>query len=265
MKNTIAFGILLVLLLPGCFTSRTIVWVATDGTGTVEQTVVYGNQKFSLSMDSTTNDVNSRDSKKPDFDEMASDMGPGVRFVSEEEITKENGHGYKALFRFDDISKLKLSMWPSEKSKSDSGSFSISAPVNKDDKVTFEFAPGSPATLILTMPPPKEQKKEGEKKKKQSKEEQQMSLMAMKMFLEGLKIYTAIEVQGTIVESDATFKSSYSVVLADIDFDKLMSDEKGFNKLTQAETASVEEQKKIMKKVPGIKVELNPRVTIKFK
>ncbi|MGB2867527.1 MAG: hypothetical protein WBD36_03685 [Bacteroidota bacterium] len=264
MRNAFAFGFLLLFLLSGCFTSRTIVWVATDGSGTVEQTVVYGNKKFSFGMDSTAGEMNSTDSKKPDFDEMASDMGPGVRFVSEEEVVRENGHGYKALFRFEDVSKLKLSMWPSEKSKSDSGSFSISAPVNKDDKIAFQFIPGSPATLIINMPPPKEQKKE-EKKKKQSKEEEQMSVMAMRMFLEGLKIYTAVEVQGTIVESDASFKSSYSVVLADIDFDKLLADEKGFNRLTQAETASVEEQKKLMKEAKGIKIELNPKVTIKFK
>ncbi|MGH2569372.1 MAG: hypothetical protein ACRDGA_13625, partial [Bacteroidota bacterium] len=131
--------------------------------------------------------------------------------------------------------------------------------------ITFGFTKGSPATLVVRVPQSgreKPAKKEAEEKKE---EDNDRGFAMAKMMLKDLKISSVVELQGSVVESNATFREGSKVTLLDVDFDKLLDDENLLRDAMRYQDVQEEEAKELMKKYPGLKVELNKEVRVRFR
>ena len=91
-----------------------------------------------------------------------------------------------------------------------------------------------------------------------------MMAQMMKVF-EGMRIAFSVEVEGTILETNAMHREGSRVTLIDIDFGKLIEMPERFKKIGQAQPKTLEEAKLLMKDIPGIKVDFNDEIIITFK
>ena len=87
----------------------------------------------------------------------------------------------------------------------------------------------------------------------------------MKKMFEGMKVTIAIDVQGAIVQTNATHREGPRVTLMELDFGKLLEMPEHLKKFSQSMPETMEDAKNLMKDLPGIKLDLNEEVTIKFK
>ena len=92
-----------------------------------------------------------------------------------------------------------------------------------------------------------------------------MGMGMMSQMFKGMRIAIAIEVEGAIVETNATHRKGSRVTLMEMDFDKLLENQEKFKLFAESKPETFEETKALMKDLPGIKVEMNPEVQIKFK
>jgi hypothetical protein len=86
------------------------------------------------------------------------------------------------------------------------------------------------------------------------------------MFKEA-KVVMAVEVQGSILSTNATHREGSKVTLVEMDFGKFFKDLKDmrFKQLDQLRPRTPEDAKRLMEELPGIKLELNEEVTIRFR
>src|SRR5690606_4875122 len=103
------------LFLAGCIQIETKVNLNKDGSGTVEETVLMGNEMVQMLNEFITGF--SSDTTKPeefkiyneeDLKERETEFGEGVTLLSSSEYTTETQQGYKVVYSFSDISKLKI-------------------------------------------------------------------------------------------------------------------------------------------------------------
>ncbi len=278
--------------LVGCLQNNTVIKLNPDGSGTIEETVMMSNT-FIKQMDDMAKSMMSQMSEgmgqaeqKEDqtehkqngfnlFDETklakkADDMGEGVTYLSGEKVSNDNFEGYKAIYNFTNINKLSINQNPSDKVSLGQGG-NAAMTVKKREDITFHFISGEPSALTIRMPKPKS-KKETEPSKPDSAENAQandqraeMMMSRMKMMLDGMKIAMSIEVQGDIVETNATHREGSRITLMEMDFSKLLQLPDHFKKFAQANPASLMDTKKLLKNIPGIKVDLNEEITLKIK
>ena len=88
--------------------------------------------------------------------------------------------------------------------------------------------------------------------------------MAQKMFKD-MKIRVVITVQGAITETNATHREGNEVTLMEMDFNALLANPEKFQKLASANSRRFEDMKDIVKDMPGMKVDLNETLEIRFK
>jgi hypothetical protein len=83
-----------------------------------------------------------------------------------------------------------------------------------------------------------------------------------KQMLGGMRLAIAVEPEGTLVKTNSPFVDGRKVTLLDLSFDQLMGNEAAFARLQTARTP--EDLRAVMKEVPGLKMTLDPQVTIEF-
>ncbi|UCD87378.1 MAG: hypothetical protein JSV01_06380 [Desulfobacterales bacterium] len=286
-----AGGIGLILLsLVGCLQVDTLVKVKPDGSGTIEETFMMSKEVAQLikemaeqMMEGLAEPEKGQPSKQPKqkqakesfdlFDEAklkqeADGKGEGVTYVSGKKIATDTFEGYKAIYAFANINKLKLNQNPSDSMPSEpSGSGS-----EKQEYVTFHFTKGRPATLIVRLPDVKPDEKddatksaEASKPSPADNKQSEMMLAQMKKMFKDMKIAMAIEVQGAVVQTNATHREGSRITMMELDFNKLLQMPEKLVQFSQLQPETLEDAKKFMKDLPGIKAEMNKEVTIKFK
>jgi len=268
----------LILNLAGCFQVSTLVKVRPDGSGTLEETVLMRKELLGQ-MKAMGEQMGDKDTKEKDKEtpgmlseealrKKANELGEGVTYVSSKKVTTEKFEGYKAVYSFKDINKLKFNQNPS-------GSIPGSqSPAQEEDgkkeSVVFKLTKGDMSRLIITMPENEPADKPGESKGKIKKDmpddPNSEALMAqMKELFEGMKMGLEVEVMGAIVQTNATHRDGSKVILMDIDLGKLFEQKENLKKFSAQKPDTIEDAKKLMKDIPGIKVELNKEVTIEFR
>ncbi len=91
-------------------------------------------------------------------------------------------------------------------------------------------------------------------------------MMIMQMF-KGLHIGIAVNVEGQVVKTNSPYVDGSKVTLMDIDFDPLLSNEKGLKALSgKMETAKGDDRKMMesLKGIKGLKITTDPEVSIEF-
>lgn len=264
MKSLRHFFVALVAMLAfsGCLQIEKIVKLKADGSGTIEETLVMSKSALDGMKQMAAGFGGDKAAAKPPDEaklkEAAAKMGEGVTFVSATKISGEQGEGFKAIYAFTDISKLKLDQNPSGSMPS-TGGMKPSGDKKKQEPIGFRFTKGVPAELAITMPQP-----EVKPKKEQPSGMDDMATQMMQQILKDMKIVIAVEVQGAIKESSAEYRDGSRVTLMEMDFNKLLADPVKVKEMAKASPQTLQEAKVLMKSLDGVKVETAPEVKIKF-
>lgn len=271
---------LAMLILPGCFQVDTVIKVNRDGSGTVEETVMMS-KKLLEQMNEMMQDLAGQTGEKSKGNSVPFDifnpaelkakavaMGNGVSYVSGEKVVNDKFQGFRAVYAFTDINKLLLDQNQAE------GLTGAAATVSdgigkKREPVMFRFSKGSPATLTIRQPGDtsagnllKEEKHEtltAEGNNQPGAEAEQL----MKM-MEGLRFLLTVEVQGNIVQTNATYREGSRITVMELDFDKLLGNPEQIARLSRLQPKSIEDARELAKSIPGMKVDSNKELTVTF-
>jgi hypothetical protein len=214
-----------VLMTVGCMQGERIIKIKGDGSGTIVDTVKLGDQAKAMLGGMEQMDTTPADQKKAKKDAKlkakAVAMGPGVTFVSVE--TMKDG-SERVTWAFQDITKVKIGTTP-EVSDNDAKS--------SDEPLTFRFAKTGGHSVLTVVSPPKKPTKAASGPPAKP-EEMAKQIAQMKALMAGLKMTTAVDVQGTLVKTSSPYASGARVTLQEIDFDQF--DEATLKKLAAAPT-----------------------------
>ncbi|MDP2364689.1 MAG: hypothetical protein Q8M94_13080, partial [Ignavibacteria bacterium] len=262
---------LLMMFLSGCLQVNTKVNINKDGSGTIEETVVMKNaviemmKQFAMSFDSTKSEEFNM-FKEEELKSNASKFGEGVKYIAGEKYSIEGFEGYKVTYAFSDINKIKLS--PSPQDKVPFGN-ELNEPEDKavDDYLKFNFTKGDPSILVINFPKP--QAKEEVKpdsaytpiEDSTFTEEAEQKMMEM---FDGMKMSIYFNFKDGIDETDASFVNGSEVTLMQFDFSEIIKNKEVFKNFQNAKPETMEEFKKVVGDVEGIKIEFKDKVTIKF-
>jgi uncharacterized lipoprotein YehR (DUF1307 family) len=245
--------------LAGCLQVEQTVNLKADGSGTIVVSTVM--TKEAMQQISSLAALDPENKAKNPIDEMMSDekakqqaaqLGEGVKFVKAEKIKTDKGEGAKLTFSFTDITKVKMDV-----------NLGDAAPTPKADAkppVSFQFTKGSPSKLTMTMNQSAPEKK-AETAAEDPNEAQGLA-MAQQM-MKGMRITMNLNVDGTLVATNATHKVGNKITLMDVPMDELFKDPKKFAASQKA--GSFAEGMAIFKDIPGLKVETKPVVTVEIK
>ena len=266
-------------IMTGCFQVKTVVRVNPDGSGTVEESMMLS-RKFLSSMEEMMKGLGSDGDAKPEPLDLfqpdklkaeAPAMGEGVTYLSGKKAVTADYTGYVATYAFTDINKLKLNQ---QSAAAGAGSDTSDAL-----PIRFRFTRGNPATLVVEQPKrkataakaaspaPKSDRPEGSPASPpvapgQMTEEQTAKMAELFM---GMKFELAIDINGTIVTTNATHRNGQRLTLVDFDLSRMGDLLPRVEQLSRLNTGSFEESRELLKDLPGIKVEMNDTLKVVFK
>jgi hypothetical protein len=256
LAAVVAFSV--TLFLTGCLQVEQVIKVKPDGSGTITMSIVM--TKEALAMMKELSKQGGGDAKSP-LDELASEekakeqaakFGEGVKFEKVEKISNNVGEGAKMTFSFTDITKVKPSM-----DMNDMGPGG--GEKEKDAAMAFEFTKGSPAKLVIKTV----HQKGGKEENKPDDPTDGAEFAQAAQMMKGMKLTMAVEVEGQITDSDAAHRAGSRVTFAEVPFDEILKDPAKFKAMNKAGEWS--EAVKVLKEIPGVKVEPKETVTVQFK
>ncbi|MBD3242780.1 MAG: hypothetical protein GF331_19465 [Chitinivibrionales bacterium] len=259
----------------GCFDTQTTVRIKADGSGTVEErflvtsTVVAQMKAFSQSMVAEGGQAQAADAfsvyKPDDLRAAAAKMGEGVTFVSSEPIKTDKGEGYRAVYAFEDINKLRLNQNPGDEAPSAGAAQQQESP---EEFITFAFKKGRTSTLTIRRPsntPGDDDEKATPEEAAKDSADTKQALEQVKQIFDGMRVAMFIEVDGKLVKTNATHVDGNRITLMDMNFDQLMQNPEKLETFALSKPKSVEEAKKILKGVDGMKVDMNEELVVSFR
>lgn len=259
--------------IPGCFQVETTVRVNPDGSGTIEERMLMS-RMIIKQFDEMSRAFADPDEKPKPFTlheeeklrKRAANLGQGVAYVSSSAIDDDSYCGYKALYSFSDINKVRLSSAGKEAMPGDGEEEGGTA----DGAVEFKYFPGATSRLVIIMPRNENAGKPSDSKSNNS-EEPPMTPEQKKEFgemMKGMRFSLAVEVTGAIVKTNATHCKGNRITLFEFDLDRMGG---GFEELQKLQSAGGEQAptladaRNLLKNLPGVSVELNDQVEVLFK
>jgi hypothetical protein len=195
MKKLLILGLIAIFLiaLTCCIQVDTLIKVKPNGSGVIEETFLMNKafvQQMKAMMEEMAKQMEQQmeqqadqqvsegkkegepqqekeSQKKPEsFDifnekelkERASELGEGVTYLSGSKIVTDDYEGYKAIYAFKDIQKIRINQNPGEKVPSGPQQGSPDAKTKKE-YITFIYTKGKPAELLIKLPADKPKEK----------------------------------------------------------------------------------------------------------
>jgi hypothetical protein len=204
-----------------------------------------------------------------DLKTKASNYGEGVKYVSGDKVLADGYEGFKAIYSFTDINKIKIN--PSPEDKVPLGDDLEEAPGKKNEEILeFDFKKGNPSVLVINLPQSskdEEPKVEEEVQKTQEANDSILNSTEMQKLVEmfeGMKISLVLNFNDKIDETDASFVDGSEVTLINLDFAEIIKHKDILEELQKDKPESMEKMREIVGKLPGVKFEFKDKVTIKF-
>jgi hypothetical protein len=272
MKTTLIKSVLFfftIIFFTGCLEVNTTVHLNKDGSGTLEESVLMSSQvvqmisAFASSFDSTAADTNKFSLFQPDqLKADTSKYGSGIKYLSGEEVKENEKEGYRVVYSFDNINKLRINQNPN--SKIDMEGIDVEEEDTSKEILHFDFSPGDPASLLIKLPSKKDQEVTNEAPSQDTAGTNTEGMDELVKLMKDMHITLKIDVNGNIVETNANYVNGSEVTLFDISFNELLDNPEKLKMFKQQSPQNLEEIKKIMENLPGVKIELNDEVKIKF-
>lgn len=245
------FALAAMFLLAGCFQAEQVINVKPDGTGTIVMTIKMGKEALAqmkaFGGGDASKDPLDQMMKQEEAEQMAKKLGVGVKLEKVEPFQEGEYQGKRATFSFTDINKVRadMNMGPDAGGDTDA-----------KEPITFQLTKGDPATLVINSP-----KKKPENKPDDPQEDAQMAAAAAMM--KDMKITILVNVQGTIVNTDAENRDGTKITLIELPVGEALKDVKRFKAIDRAPDWNA--AAKLIKEIPGAKVESKEKVTVTLK
>jgi hypothetical protein len=252
---------LLAVPLAGCFQSSTVIHVKADGSGTIEQrtllTETARDQLRTLAILGGGNPDSTDLTSETQARALAASIGPGVTYVSSTPIIVETSQGRDTLYAFSDVTQLRVSEQPSLP-----GSVKLPAAVGGDTPpISFALDRKPEGNLVLRIIVPRPAIfPTGPNGETQPPTLEQITMV--KQLLAGARLTVAIEPDGRLVQTSSPFVDGNRVTLIDVDIDRAAADPDLAKKLQTGTTQP--EIKAALNSIPGLKITLDPEITIEF-
>jgi hypothetical protein len=265
------------LMAGGCINLQTIVKVKPDGSGTLHQTMTMNPQAMEAMMEgmakSMGGEVKKGENKTTrtkktvpgtsaaEAKAKATEFGEGVTFTSVQEIDKPDAMGATLNFAFTDVNTLRINPKPDKPMKGMGGPGGPEAE-KPEDRVKFRFAKapsGNPQLTVVMGEMKREPKKDATPPPPTGPEE----LAMMKQMFKGMRILMAVDVEGKVVKSNSPYVEGNRVTIIDFDFEKLLENP-NLKTLDPIFEGTLDDARKALKGVKGIKMNLDPEVNIEF-
>jgi hypothetical protein len=267
MKSKFGCAVALCALIAftGCVDDATKITVNTDGSGMIEKTIILSKHlvefiQSSGMMQGTPAQMEASILNENSLRGGAAQMGQDVSFVSAVKITTVKGNGYQVAYTFKDVNKLKLNQSPSaDMNIPAAGAAQQSAP----EYITFKFVKGPPAFLTVILPKPGTAAQQ-QAQKPYSQQDLDEMMKTMRPLYMDLRIVFSVAVQGTVTETNASYVAGSTVTVVDMDFSKILADDANFKKLASMQTQSISEVQRMVKAMPGVKLDTHESINIKF-
>jgi len=264
-------GLIVATMFVGCLQVDTKVNVNKDGSGTIEETVLMKNaviemfKQFAAMFDSTSHEEFQM-FKEDELKTKAANYGEDVTYVSGEKYVIEGYEGYKVVYAFKDINKIKLNPSPDDKMPINEQESGVVVNDNKEDYLKFHFSKGTPSVLEVEFPKPEAEEKPGEENTGSAEDSSmnQMNLDKLTEMFDGLKINLILNFKDGIDETDASFVDGNEVTVLQVDFTEILKHKDVLEKLGKTKPETMEQFKEVVGDMKGIKMEFKDRVTIKF-
>jgi len=252
---------LLAVPVAGCFQSSTVIHVKADGSGTIEQrtllTETAMDQLRTLAILGGGNPDAADPTSEAQAKALAASIGPGVSYVSSMPITSDKSQGRETLYAFSDITQLRVSEQPALPGNvkrpvaagGDTPPISFALDRKADGNVVLRIIVPRPAIFPTgpngePRPPTLEQ------------------ITMVKQLLAGARLTVTIEPEGRLVQTSSPFVDGNRVTLIDVDIDRAAGDPDLAKKLQTA--ATPEQAKAAINSIPGLRITLDPEITIEF-
>jgi hypothetical protein len=272
-RLAVVAGALLAVPAWGCMEVHNLIRVKGDGSGTLVQTITMNPQALEMAMGGmakamggtvetkgteTSGDLTSSGPFAPEkLKAEASKLGEGVTFVSAEPIDLKDRKGARATFAFKDVTRLQLSQKP------DAPQGAPESPSPEDRlKFRFERQPAGRSVLIVDMGQPGPASPRPARQP--AAETPPEALEMVKSMFKGMRINIAVEVEGTGIKTNSPYLEGSTVTLLDVSFDAILADPKKLKQFEAMDGAPMDEIKRLVKGMPGIKVNTDPQVRIEF-
>lgn len=260
----------LTLLLVGCLQIETKINVAKDGSGTIKEKVLMSRTFVNMMKEFAQAFQDSASTEEFSFfqeDEIkadAKDYGEEVKYVSHELISDKNWEGFEVVYSFNDVTKIKIQPDPGSKFEMGAEEGETTA---DEEYYFFKFKKGDFSELIIDRPPielnsDSEENSDTVGTSEQNDEEMEEEFLKM---MEGMKINIAVQVDGKIASTNASYVDGSDITLFYMDFGEMMKDKEGFKEFKNKEPKNIEEMKKFLEKFPGMKIEVEKPISVKFK
>jgi hypothetical protein len=194
----------------------------------------------------------------------AKDYGNEVKYVSHSIVDDDQWEGFQAVYSFDDITKVRIQ--PDPDSKVGMGDEEAETTEQKE-YYFFKFKKGDIAELTIDRPPMELNSESEENKDTMETSEQndeEMGEEFLKM-MEGMKINIALQVEGQIASTNASYVDGSKITLMQMDFGEMMKNKESFKEFKNREPKNIEEMKEFLEKFPGMKIEVEKPISVKFK
>jgi len=265
--------VLLLILLSGCFEVSTLIKVKKDGSGTIEEIVLFNEGMMSGMMSGfgmdAEEEAKEQENSYYDEEKLKKDIakyGENVSYVSSKPLEKNGKVGYEVIYAFEDITKLTVNENPAGSAMASNPMMGAMGDASSED-LSFEFKKGKTSELIVKFPKLQEELKEAEEDIPEEIEDIEMDpseMEMMKAMFAGMKFSMKFEFEGKITKTNATNKDGSTITFVEMDFDEILKDVDNFKKLNIMKE-NQEDMKKIMKDFPGVKIEMNEELQVQFK
>jgi hypothetical protein len=263
---------LLAILFAGCLQVDTTINLKKDGSGTINEKILMSKTFVNMMKEFATAFQDSSTAAEEEFslfkdDEIIADAkeyGDDVKYVSHEFISNDQWEGYEVVYSFDDISKIRIQPDPDSKMGMSEGEAEVEEP---DEYYFFKFKKGDVSELIIDRPPiefDNDSTSQESSDEDAEGSEDEFGDEAMKM-MEGMKINIAINFEGDITNSNATYVEGSTVTLFHMNLGEMMKNKEAFKEFKNKEPENIEEMKEFMEQFPGMKIEIEKPVSVKFK
>lgn len=256
---------LVALASTGCLRATYTLNLKPDGSGTIHQTMAMtaaAMGQAGMMMGAESGSLMPTEEK---LRAAAAEMGTGVRFVNSTPYKTGGFNGVTAVYAFDDITKLSLSM---DKMMAAGMDTPVAKAPEAEVKLTFARAANG-TTLKLMLPQlPKPTAEEEAQARDAAAKAGVNSTMApeveamMKQMLNGMLVEVALNIDGTIVSTNAPYRQGNKLVLLQLDGSELLK--AGLNPTQMMGMSGGNMQEQLLK-TPGVKFVVLPEFTVSFR
>lgn len=260
------------MALAACMDLETVVRVEADGSGTISDRIVMSNEVYEMVKSMAPEGQAAPLFNEEELRAAAYSYGEGVTFLSAEGIETDTGKGYVAHYAFADINLIRVGQDPGDKMPG-GGGVDSAAGEEQGKFTTFSMQPGRPASLTIHWPVDQGEQEKAqeweaaemdEATTAQSPEQQEAAMAMMKTAFKDLHMAMHVEVAGEIFETNAMHLNGSRITLVDIAFAEFLQNEEALQALAAKQNQSVSSMKEMMSLIPGLKLEIEPEVSVLF-